>query len=372
MPYAGPLLAAVTGRSDAGSTGGAETQIFLLARALHQRGRRVAIATFDVGSGLPEGVEGIEIVCLPMRPQGGSRAERLRWRFALLIALAREVDADVLVQRAAGTATGLIGLLARLRRRRFAYSSANVIDFEFDRLEKDRRAVRLFRLGVRLAHVIVVQTDEQAHLCWRHWHRPSTVIRSLTEPARLRSAEPDAFLWIGRMAPYKHPEAFVALAARVPQARFLMVGTPSPLDRNLFDRVSGAVRRLPNLELLPSRARAELAPLFERAVAVVNTSDFEGMPNVFLEGWARGVPALALSQDPDGVIERHRLGWHAHDSAERLAEIAATTWEARHNQEAMALRCRDYLAREHAADAVAARWEQALGLSAQGARARPA
>lgn len=371
MPYLGPLLAAATGRADAGSTGGAETQILLLARALNQRGRRVAIATFDLGSGLPEHVEGIEIVRLPMRPLGGARVERLRWRFALLVALARKSDAEVLVQRAAGAETGWIGVLARLRHRRFAYSSANVIDFEFDRLERSRRVVRLFRLGVRLAHVIVVQTHEQADLCRRHWHRPSVVIRSLAEPARLRSAEPDAFLWIGRMAPYKRPEAFVDLAARVPQARFLMVGAASPLDMNLFDRVSAAAAGLSNLELLPFRARADLAPLFDRAVAVVNTSDFEGMPNVFLEGWARGIPALALSHDPDGVIERHRLGWHAHSSAERLAELADASWEARYDQGAIARRCRDHLAREHAADAVAARWEQALGLSAQRGEARP-
>ena len=45
-----------------------------------------------------------------------------------------------------------------------------------------------------------------------------------------------------------------------------------------------------------------------RAVAAVNTSEFEGMPNVLLEAWSRGVPALVLHYDPGGVVRAHRLG----------------------------------------------------------------
>ena len=35
------------------------------------------------------------------------------------------------------------------------------------------------------------------------------------------------------------------------------------------------------------------------------------MPNTWLEGWARGVPALTLSFDPDGRIAAHGLGVEA-------------------------------------------------------------
>jgi glycosyltransferase involved in cell wall biosynthesis len=117
-----------------------------------------------------------------------------------------------------------------------------------------------------------------------------------------------------------------------------------------------------NLTLLAPRPRAELTALLERAVAVVSTSEKEGMPNVFLEGWARGVPALALSHDPDGIIERHELGFVAGDSLERLAQFASTAWNDRMQQHAIAARCRAYVAREHGAGEVAARWERVLEL----------
>jgi glycosyltransferase involved in cell wall biosynthesis len=130
-------------------------------------------------------------------------------------------------------------------------------------------------------------------------------------------------------------------------------------ERRVQELGRGA-RDQPNLQLLEARPRAELARLIESAVAVVNTSDYEGMPNVFLEGWSRGVPALALAHDPDGVIQREGLGSFAGGSHERLVELAEELWRGRSNQTQLAARCRDYVAREHALDAVIDRWLAAL------------
>jgi glycosyltransferase involved in cell wall biosynthesis len=92
---------------------------------------------------------------------------------------------------------------------------------------------------------------------------------------------------------------------------------------------------------------------------MVNTADLEGMPNVFLEGWARGVPALALSHDPD-VVELEGLGGFAHGSPERLAELAREMWEGRSDQAELARRCRAYVERRHDVEAVADRWMRVL------------
>jgi glycosyltransferase involved in cell wall biosynthesis len=342
-PYAGPLL------SGAGSTGGAETQHVLLARALRRRGRSVALAVFDVPAHLPASVDGVELITLPQPPPGAGRAR-------LVAVLLRRVDAGVFVQRAAGSYTGVVGLVARAKGRRFVYSSASDFDFDTTFLAADPAARRLFPIGINCAHEIVVQTDLQAQLCRDAWSREATVIRSIAEPAPQRTLPPKAFVWVGRMADYKRPEAFVDLAGRVPQASFWMVGDAPPAIR-------ARAAALTNLELLEPRPRPQLSALLERAVAVVSTSVKEGMPNVFLEGWAHGVPALALSHDPDGIVKRHELGAVAGDSPDRLAQLAAGMWESRTRQSAIAERCRNYVAREHAADEVAARWERVLGLS---------
>jgi glycosyltransferase involved in cell wall biosynthesis len=329
----------------------------LIAQALRRRGRRVALSVANVPAELPDVVDGIEIVRLPPFGPGG----RNFLRFAL--AAWRDVDAEVIVQRAAGSFTGLVGAPARLRRRRFVYSTASDLDFDPDLLSHGIVAPRLFRLGVRCARVIVVQTDAQAELCRTRWRRPCAVIRSVAEPAPPRAAEPDAFLWIGRINANKRPEAVVELAERLPHAHFRMVLAGSRTESALDQRVRSRAAALPNVEVLGPQTRDGLVPMLDRAVAILSTSLAEGMPNVLLEGWARGVPGLVLSHDPDGLIHRRGLGWSADGSPERLAELAAAAWATRRDQAELSARCRAYVAAEHAPDQIAARWEEVLALN---------
>jgi hypothetical protein len=130
--------------------------------------------------------------------------------------------------------------------------------------------------------------------------------------------------------------------------------------------VEAAARELPNLQLLEPRSRAGVGELLDRTVAVVNTSQREGMPNVFLEGWARGVPALAFSFDPDGLVARERLGYFADEDQRRLEEHALALWRERGGPPELARRCVEYIRREHDEDSVVERWlDQALPTTAR-------
>jgi glycosyltransferase involved in cell wall biosynthesis len=358
VPWIAPLLTS----SPAHPTGGAETQIFLLARALASRGSKVCLLVFDIpGVPIPASVDGVDV---SVRPPYKSHKALGRIRESLaLIRTVTAADADVIVTRSAGPHVGLVGIAAKLSRRRFVFSSANVSDFRVPKLETKSSNRALFRLGIRLADEIVVQTTEQVELCEERFGRTPVVINSIAETNDGSAREPRTFLWIGRLVWYKRPLAFVELAQRLPEARFSMVGVPVPLaaDGEAFvEEIETAAGMVPNLELLAPRPRRELGELFDRAVAVVNTADFEGMPNVFLEGWARGVPALALSHDPDGVIERHGLGAFAHGSMKELEEHATSLWRDRGDRSALAERCRRYVADHHSPDAVGARWQAAL------------
>jgi glycosyltransferase involved in cell wall biosynthesis len=105
----------------------------------------------------------------------------------------------------------------------------------------------------------------------------------------------------------------------------------------------------------------------DEAVAIVNTADYEGLPNIFLEGWARGVPAIALSHDPDGLITQHGLGCFGAGSLERFAEQAAELWAKRDELGEMGDRCVRYVEENHAEEAVAEKWMSVI----RGEDARP-
>lgn len=329
------------------SVGGAERQMMMLARALAARGLRVCHVVGEA-QGLPASADGVDLVAERASTPGDPPWTRL----ARVAAALRRADANVYVQRSSGLSTLLVGAYARGHRRAFVHSVSSpqglAGDLGLSRVERFGAAA-----GLRCAHAVVVQTGEQA--AWLGRSRRVVHIPSLCEPASVAAQPRDSFLWVGRPASYKAPRAFVELARDVPEARFVMVGI-DPLDPGAFDDVVADAQSLSNLELVPALPRPELAPFYDRAIAVVNTSDFEGFPNTFLEGWSHGALALSLRIDPDRVIAREGLGAVAGGLRGELAAAARRMWRERDDLDRERERAVRYVADRHAPDAVAARW----------------
>lgn len=360
-----PWIGSILSSRNSLPPGGAETQIFLLARTLARLGVRVAIVVFGSAPELPRQIDGVTIVArVPYRKRRRvieKIAETIRIWNALWRARARTV-----VYRCAGVELGVIAIFTRLTGQRLVYSSANVSDFDAHVIIEKRRDQRVFELGVRLADAVVVQTEEQVGLCRAKFGRTPTMIKSLAPLAEIQEGTPEAFLWVGRLVSYKRPLEYLALAEAIPEARFWMVGVPMPHredDRMVAEAVTLAAQRLPNLELLPPRPHDEIERLMARAVASVNTADFEGMPNVLLEAWTRGVPALVLSHDAGGVVQDYGLGGFADGSHERFVALARELWQTRADRFEASQRCRAYIAEHHAPDAVARRWLDVLSIT---------
>lgn len=351
-----PTVAALLAGDPGCPPGGAETQVRLIAQALCRQGVRTALVAFE-HPGLPSS-DGEVPVLARAAHSSNPALEAVRIATAL-----RGAPSRVVVTRQAGAHTGLVALAARAGRRRFVYSAANVTDFQFAAYESHPLKRVLFATGLRLASEIVAQTQEQQDLCRRTLHREAPVIRSAAEPGPRRQGAGNVFLWVGRVVGYKQPMAFLELADAVPQARFDMIAVS---DRGgdpglaLFEELRQRAADVPNLTLLPPSNRENVLDRMSRAVAVVSTSTTEGMPNIWLEGWSRGVPALTLSHDPDQLIADRGLGLASQGNPVRFAEAAQQLWDSRFAHDELAHRCVAYVAEEHAPDAVAAKWRSVL------------
>lgn len=333
-------------------TGGAELQAHRIARALADRGLRVAHILREDGT-LPPRREGVDLIFEVSRKRGprGTRRVAAMWE-----ALNR-ADASVYVQRSAGLATGVVGAYARAKRRCFVYSLSSSADLH--RWPPTSTENTIKELGLRLADGVVAQTIEQRDVAVRKLGPKVTLIRSFSEP-RACHLQPEAFLWIGGVIDYKDPLAYIELARRVPEAQFVMVVTIRAGWETLAHDVAARAMSLPNLTILPPRPRDELLALYARAVAVVGTSTFEGFPNTFMEAWAGGVPVLSLAVDPDGVIVRHRLGAFAGGSLERLSELARSYWARRHSPLVEGAAGKQYIAREHHPAVIGDAWAELI------------
>ncbi len=232
-----------------------------------------------------------------------------------------DADARLYVFRGGGAHLMIGAAFCLLRRRRLVVSASSDLDFIFDRPDRSRWGQALYRAALRRAQCVVVQTTQQLELARKGLGAGARVelIPSFAQPspASTPAPEPEAFLWAARLVEYKQPLRYVDLARALPEAHFWMVAPwTSDTPEGLLEQLTDAARDTPNLELLPHQWRDKVLELIGRSAAVVVTSSHEGMPNVFLEAWARGVPVISLHFDPDrpdcrrgaGAVRRRVLG----------------------------------------------------------------
>jgi glycosyltransferase involved in cell wall biosynthesis len=261
-------------------------------------------------------------------------------------------DAATQVFRGANGALGVAAAWTRSHHRRLVFAGANNADFtlETGNGRLDPRTL-MYRAGLASTHAVAVQSADQVRLARERFPdlRRIEEIPSFVEPAPDAGGGGEAFLWVSRLTEYKQPLLYADLAAAMPEAQFWMIPTKSgaPEYEETLAELRRRERELPNLEILPQRRHEELQSLIGRAVAMVNTSSFEGMPNTWLEGWARGVPALTLSFDPDGRIARRGLGVSAQGSWDAFTAGARQLWDRRADRGGYGPAVRDYIADVH-------------------------
>lgn len=325
----------LTGDTSYGHIGGEAVQHVLLAKAWRDLGLDVSIVVYDHGQPKETVIDGIRVVS-SYRQEGGMPGMRfLHPRLTQLIRAMRSVDAEVYYQSPAGPWTGVVAWYAK----RFGKRSIVRLASDSDCLRGKQPGMRLrrdrwmFDYGVLNATLVSAQTEQQRRLLMQHYGRPSDVVNIAVEtPKQTQSRKDIDVLWLGTLRTVKRPDIVLELARRLPQYRFALVGGSVPGAEAYFERIAREAKELPNVIMTGAVSYQETGDWFDRALLHVNTSDYEGFPNTFVQSWVRRVPVISFF-DPDGVIQQRGLGRRCADivgmqaALEELLRDAATRAE---------------------------------------------
>ncbi|MYM26306.1 glycosyltransferase [Duganella sp. FT135W] len=283
-----PVLA---GSTTIESVGGAEVQQAILARSLVAAGHAVSVVTMDYGQAQEENIDGIRVLRAHAPLAGLPGLRFVHPRMTALWAAMRRADAAIYYQRGSGMLTSLVAAFCRRYGRRFVFAAASDADFYAELpLVHYRRDKWLYRRGLRAADLIVVQNHTQQAACAAQFQRSSHLVPSCHLPRQPGVADAaGVVLWVGTVKPLKRPELLVELARRLPQLRFRLVGGGS-------EAALAALRAIapPNLELTGFVPYVQVDTHFNQARVFVNTSEYEGFPNTFLQAWSRAIPSVSF------------------------------------------------------------------------------
>ena len=124
-----------------------------------------------------------------------------------------------------------------------------------------------------------------------------------------------------------------------------MIGGGS-INKQFYEKIKSDADKIPNLEFIGFIPYPDIGKYFNAASILINTSNFEGFSNTFLQAWMAHTPVISLNVNPDEIICRYKLGFHS-KTFEQMVKDVKTLLEDGGLREKMGENGKIYVEQEH-------------------------
>jgi len=114
------------------------------------------------------------------------------------------------------------------------------------------------------------------------------------------------YMYVGSLTMVKGANTLLEIVKSGNNNQSLMI-IGQPNDRTATG-IYEEIKQQNKAELKGRKNHEETMQLMRQARAIINTSEFEGFPNVFLEAWAMGIPVLSYKVNPGNLFNKYSLG----------------------------------------------------------------
>lgn len=355
--------------------GGGELQVALLSKSLAFRGHEVII--IDPGSKEDHVTrEGIKLLSVPKWDKGLKGIRFFLYRLPQLKKIFKEQKADYYYVRMR-TYMHLIPFWASKKTKgKFIIATASDLDvagfskkFKYEYKPK----FNLFRLltveipndlvfkyVLKKADYVVLQHSGQAvNLnCRKDKINIFPNIFDFSNITALEDHEKNYFIHAGSLNILKGAQNLYELINSLNEnIRIVIVGQPS--DKK-SEKIFEKMKKMKNVILKGRLNHKETIQLIGNAKALINTSNVEGFPNVFLEAWAYGVPVISLHVNPGEIFNKYHLGNFCNGD---LSRMKTTIEEFQHDRKFDGTASISYVSEFHNFTTAAERFVNALNNS---------
>ena len=282
--------------------GGAEVDLYYLSTELAKDDRfDVSFVVADYGQDAVETIEGVRVIKSVNFAQNPVIGVWKVWR-AL-----KKANADIYMLKTASPGVVLAKIFCAIHKRLFAYRAASSRECDETYIQDDRISGKFFAWSLQQADFVTVQNTEDGQNLYNTMSVRPQMIPNGHRLGDVDSAQRDHVLWVGRSADVKRPDLFLELARKNPDEKFVMICQHATGDNrysSLVDEAAG----IDNLEFHERVGFRQVGEYFARAKVLVNTSDSEGFPNIFIQACKAQVPILSLNVNPDGFLDEYGCG----------------------------------------------------------------
>lgn len=309
--------------------GGAELQISLLAKALALQGHEVVIVDpFLSKSFVSE--EGIVLVNVPDWNEG-VRGIRLFWcRIPSLKKIFREQKADYYYIRTRSFLHLIPFLVAKKINSKIIIatsSSLDVLSF-WEKLKHEYKPkfnfLKILTLCIPNDIVFNYLLKNSDYVLLQHSGQAADLVSVKGKVAvfpnifdfrilpKINNSSKDYFIHPGALNMLKGTKNLKQLINMLDK-KIPIVIVGQPTDKK-SKKIYEQLKTMENIALTGRLSHIETIQLIANARALINTSNYEGFPNIFLEAWASGVPVISLKINPGNIFNKYSLGIYCNEN----------------------------------------------------------
>ncbi len=269
----------------------------------------------------------------------------------------KQIRPDVIYQRVGCAYTGIAALYAKRSSCGMLWHVASDQDVTPLKMNISKDAPfnyaerKILEYGIKNANGIIVQTHQQANILKRHYGRePNCIVANFhpTPELQLPKKKQLSIVWIANLKPLKQPRIFMELAKRLgnpPGIRFVMIGRNS--NWKWGHKLQTDISKTEHLEYIGEQPFDKVNEILSQAHILVNTSQYEGFPNTFIQAWMRKVPVVSLNVNPDNVLNTQGIGLACSGSFDKLIQNVQLLIENDQLRTSMGEKARSYALDHH-------------------------
>jgi len=313
--------------SDSGPTpGGAQRQQFLITKQLIKRGHNVSFIVGDFEQAKKEFHNGINLIKgAPTEINGPFSICGAAFR---LLSAMKSANPDVFLVRGSPKLTTATYCCSKILRKPLVFRLANDSDINPDYLDSEySTSIQwLYRQSLQDAAAVMAQTSQQHEKLKREFGVSSRVVTNAYHVPPKKEIIPqtdrNSVLWVGSSDPdQKKPQRFLNLASTISSESFEMVSKRMPDDDGYHEQLRKNAEGIPNLHFVGEVSPDAVHDYYRNAKILINTSDYEGFPNTFLEAWRYETPVVSLFFDLDETLASEEVGMISGDMAQLEQDV---------------------------------------------------
>jgi glycosyltransferase involved in cell wall biosynthesis len=289
-------------------------------------------------------------------PDYGIRKIRLLYhKLPKLFFAVKKYNPDYLIQGSAQQYTGILMIISKLLGIKFIHRIAHDahIDHRISEMINSKFNISLYQIGLKYADFIFAQNSYQYEKLLEKYpqkkifilHNPFEIEHEKTTLLRM---DRKYVAWVGNFRNMKNLPALFKIAHDLPKVKFKIAGNShKDIDRETKNAVA-SLKGLENVEFVGYLKRDEINSFFLKAIALLNTSHYEGFSNTFLEAWSCGTPVISTKNvNPDGIITKYEVGKVAeqYEKLSKCVEDIMSLDEKKYNE--LSLNCFKYVKENH-------------------------